>query len=171
SSLKNNRSSLSIELGADFISGIVYKLSKQGININTYQQNLTLRGRYKECNTDAHGSWLQRTNAFRTGAFLPPKASSIIWDNVDKYFVSAVFDKVISLAPLPPEARQDEEKKIIVKDPVFNKLSACTETSQLWRDLLSASTFMGKCREPNNPLEESANTRLNQQTGRRVCFL
>lgn len=60
-----------IELGADFLTGIVFKES-EAFTKNMFQTSLSLSGRYVEKDAEAHGTPAQRISAFRYGYFAPP---------------------------------------------------------------------------------------------------
>lgn len=67
--LRDAFTSKRVELGADFLAGIVFSNSLLHIDINRFQHNLSLMGQYVELDVDAHGSPSQRNAAFRTGAY------------------------------------------------------------------------------------------------------
>jgi hypothetical protein len=56
-----------IELAADYLTGIVFSQALRHLDLSEFQQNLSLRGLYYEADLDAHGTPVQRNNAFRLG--------------------------------------------------------------------------------------------------------
>ena len=58
-----------IELGADYLTGIIYSNYLKNNNINQFQHHLSLLGQYLELDEDAHGTPSQRSGAFRFGLF------------------------------------------------------------------------------------------------------
>ena len=59
-----------IELGADYLAGVIFSNALQNIHVNQFQHNLSLMGRYIELDALAHGTPSQRTAAFRLGVYL-----------------------------------------------------------------------------------------------------
>lgn len=59
-----------IELGADYLTGIVFVQHLSDIGYNEFQHNLSLIGLFVELDATAHGTPAQRTAAFRFGANL-----------------------------------------------------------------------------------------------------
>ena len=66
-----------IELGADFLTGIVFEESNGKFPKNLFQTNFSLSGLYFEQNEDAHGTPSQRAAAFRLGYFYTPKFDNL----------------------------------------------------------------------------------------------
>lgn len=62
-------SSKRIELGADFLAGIVFAQALPHLPYKQFQHNIELTGLYVEPNHIAHGTPSDRTTAFRRGAF------------------------------------------------------------------------------------------------------
>ena len=58
-----------IELGADYLTGIIYSNYLKKNDINQFQHHLSLMGQYLELDEDAHGNPSQRSGAFRFGLF------------------------------------------------------------------------------------------------------
>lgn len=84
-----------IELGADFLTGIVFSSSLEKSDINGFQHNLMLIGLYREMEEWAHGSPAQRTAAFRRGYFLK---NADVKSNIDKafgYFLDNIYGQII----------------------------------------------------------------------------
>ena len=71
SKLLDKYSMLQIELGADYMTGIVAGHYLQGARPKVFQDNLELVGLYREDDSGAHGTPNQRNAAFRLGYFLP----------------------------------------------------------------------------------------------------
>jgi hypothetical protein len=67
---ETNYDSKRVELGADYITGLVYALNKRlsdTLRPGHFQHNFRLMGLYVERSHDAHGTPSQRTAAFRNG--------------------------------------------------------------------------------------------------------
>jgi hypothetical protein len=60
-----------IELGADYLTGIVFSQVLQDLELGEFQQNLALMGGYYETDEEAHGTPGERDRAFRRGLRLP----------------------------------------------------------------------------------------------------
>lgn len=65
--LKDNLSSLRIELAADYLTGVIFQ--RLDIDKNEFQHSVELIGRFHEDAFNAHGSPSQRNAAFRYGYF------------------------------------------------------------------------------------------------------
>ena len=63
-------SRLQIELGADYLTGVVARHYLSGIKPEIFQGNLEIVGLYRELAVEAHGTPNQRNEAFRRGFFL-----------------------------------------------------------------------------------------------------
>lgn len=70
--LRARFSSIRIELGADYLAGVVYAKLYPEQHINVLAVNLQLTGLYHEKDFNAHGTPSQRDSAFRFGALLKP---------------------------------------------------------------------------------------------------
>jgi hypothetical protein len=85
-----------VELGADFLTGIVFSNFLQYINVNQFQHNLELMGLYVEFEEKAHGTPEQRAQAFRYGVYFN-------FDNVKRdismasdHFQSNIYGQIIN---------------------------------------------------------------------------
>jgi hypothetical protein len=67
--LQDSLESKRIELGADFLTGIVFSHALKGAGLGEFQNNLSLMGLYRDSSIEAHGTPNQRTAAFRRGVF------------------------------------------------------------------------------------------------------
>jgi hypothetical protein len=56
-----------IELGADFLTGVIFKLLGSEVDLDEFQHNVNVGGKYYESDADAHGTPEQRMAAFRYG--------------------------------------------------------------------------------------------------------
>lgn len=163
--LKRNgeRKSLSIELGADFISGIAYARMQATTPaaLNSFQQNLKLVGLYKEDIEGAHGTWEQRTTAFRFGVFLKPDPGPIDFRDADLKF-ETIFPRVL-------DQGQPSSGLPAIQ---WNRMSACHDVEQVHRRLKQhPKTALSSCRAPHNSLESGiAKFTVPAEIGR-VCFL
>jgi hypothetical protein len=67
--LKDRMESKRIELGADFLTGIAFSHCLEQAGLGEFQHNLFLKGIYRDSSSEAHGSPVERTAAFRRGVF------------------------------------------------------------------------------------------------------
>lgn len=56
-----------IELAADFLTGVIFKLLGSQVDLDDFQHNLNVGGKYFESDADAHGAPEERIAAFRIG--------------------------------------------------------------------------------------------------------
>jgi len=66
---RRENSSERVELGADYLSGVVFRRALAEINRGAFQLNSNLIGSYRTDTADLHGSPEERTAAFRTGYY------------------------------------------------------------------------------------------------------
>lgn len=59
-----------LELGADFLTGMLFSQVLSQFSYNEFQHNMMLTGRYFEARAEEHGTPANRTASFRFGAFL-----------------------------------------------------------------------------------------------------
>lgn len=93
--LRKTFSSMRVELGADFLAGVIFSSSLQNININQFQHNLELMGLYVELEADAHGTPAQRTSAFRWGVHLNFDTMNQDIRKVSDDFQANIYGKVV----------------------------------------------------------------------------
>ena len=60
-----------IELGADYLTGVIYRNYLHNNTVVQFEHNLQLIGKYRESDSEAHGRPEQRVAAFRFGFHLP----------------------------------------------------------------------------------------------------
>ena len=75
-----------VELGADFVAGLLYATALQGTDIKDFLLNLRLIGGYLARDVESHGTPEQRTGAFRRGAFLQYPYNELSIPKSEKYF-------------------------------------------------------------------------------------
>jgi len=66
-----------IELGADFIAGIIFRNFQHNDNIREFQNDLRLAGSYDLASANSHGTPEARIAAFRTGFFYDLRGQSL----------------------------------------------------------------------------------------------
>ena len=83
---------IKIELGADFVTGLVFREQLNQLASGEFQNNIQLTGLYREDEMDAHGTPAQRTAAFRYG--LHYKFSEDVPDvrTASSYFMDVMYD-------------------------------------------------------------------------------
>lgn len=158
------RKMLSIELGADFISGIVFARTQAATPaaLNSYQQNLKLVGLYKESNEAAHGTWEQRTTAFRFGAFLKPNPKPVNFRDADMKF-EAIFPRVLNQGQFPFKQLPAIQ---------WNRMSSCEDVEMVYQRLKRHSKVsLSACRDTHNLLESGISRFTIPPEIGRVCFL
>lgn len=164
--MKSKRENINIELAADFVSGVVFSRTGKKQGINNYQQNLSLVGMYKEEAVSAHGTWAQRTIAFRRGVFLKPDPEPIGIRNADSVFQADIYGALLNIEKtgnLEPSAEYD---------PHLDKISACVETEKLYQKLEKSGTDpVGQCRSPHGALERKIKDFIDKDLISKVCFL
>lgn len=83
-----------IELAADFLTGMVFKrLGENAAQLNGFQQNLQLVGKYRESKEEEHGTPEEREKAFRFGYFSPLSAPD--WASIHQTFQDNVYGSVV----------------------------------------------------------------------------
>ena len=85
-----------IELGADFLTGVIFANFLKNVDINKFQHNLNLIGLYNDIPETAHGTPEERIGAFRRGVHLPFENFSRQFRNVNKEFQDNVFGEITS---------------------------------------------------------------------------
>lgn len=89
-------SSRKVELGADFLTGVLFKNAQRTEDLAMFQTNLMLVGKYIEKELDAHGWPEQRQAAFRLGYFLPYQAYDRSPDTVYQEFNDNVYGTILA---------------------------------------------------------------------------
>lgn len=86
-----------IELGADFVAGIVFKAEAGRLQGNDFENDVQLAGRYLEARDDAHGSPSQRGAAFRYGLnfHFTPDVPDV--QTASRYFGDVLYDDIVRL--------------------------------------------------------------------------
>lgn len=165
--LLDKREILSIELGADFLSGIVFALTKSLDKLSIYETNLHLVGLYQDDKKNAHGTWEQRTIAFRKGAFLKPNPTQVSPPDADAAFESKLFKEVLDIAAFKISAAPPAVPPI-----KWDKISACSETLSLYKKLKSSSDrLLSSCRPAQNALEHATAKAYSAKFGMEPCIL
>lgn len=164
--LTRNREKLSVELAADFIAGLVFSKSARPDPslINSYQQNLALVGRYNEDVAEAHGSWPQRTHAFRRGVFIADALTSLAADSA---FETEIFPDLADL-------QSDYVLDNVAGDPSmqFDKMSSCNDVRKLKAILTAAGGKpIGTCRPPSSAMEEAYGKAYKKHYRSSPCLL
>lgn len=75
-----------VELGADFVAGLIFATALKGDDIKDFLLNLRLIGGYHVRDVESHGTPEQRTGAFRRGAFLQYPYNELSIPKSEKYF-------------------------------------------------------------------------------------
>lgn len=91
SNLKDSFCLIRIELGADYLTGIIYKNYLKSDLIKEFQENVELTGSFNVDGEEFHGSPAQRTAAFRYGYMFPFHELNGDIDAAYDYFQSDFF--------------------------------------------------------------------------------
>ncbi|MFO1219648.1 MAG: hypothetical protein U1E89_14875 [Burkholderiaceae bacterium] len=83
-----------IELGADFLAGFVFSEALRHVDIDEFQNNLSLIGSYYERTDEAHGTPAQRVSAFRIGAVRAPPYHEFDVQTASRYFGANDYTRV-----------------------------------------------------------------------------
>ena len=75
-----------IELGADYLVGVLFARVLTDAKLNAFEQNLLLPGQYMDPPSTAHGTPAQRDAAFRNGVFGNASKSSADYRSLSDYF-------------------------------------------------------------------------------------
>lgn len=94
--LREEFESRRVELGADFLTGIIFKQALSHVNLNTFQTNLAVIGKYRERDDRAHGTPEQRTGAFRSGVFMQFDDINRDMRKANLHFQRNVYGRVIA---------------------------------------------------------------------------
>ena len=96
-SLRKNYESRRIELGADFVSGLVFAKALKNQDIKDFLLNLNLIGSYRQREVETHGTPEQRSNAFRLGAFLKYPYNELSIPKSEQYFQENDYARALAL--------------------------------------------------------------------------
>ena len=84
-----------IELGADYLTGVIFAKLFKDAKLDAFQQNLSVMGQYKELDAVAHGSQQERIVAFRRGVFLTPLQLERDASATHEYFQGNIYGEII----------------------------------------------------------------------------
>lgn len=87
-----------IELGADYLTGVMFAKYFPDAELKLFSQNLALMGLYYEPNDRAHGTPVERDSAFRMGAFLKPDEIDPDLRKAGAMFQRKMYDKLVKMA-------------------------------------------------------------------------
>lgn len=149
--LRNADDSRKVELGADFIAGLVFQRALQGIDVEAFQHGLALTGLYYESADDGHGSPEARLAAFRWG--LNFKLTN---DIPDIRAAARNFDEEFYLRGAPGSivARAVVASRDAAAPLSLDKLDACAQVDAVMASLLdSRNAIDGLCRMPKDAFE------------------
>ena len=94
--LKQSFESRQIELGADYLAGLIASRSG-GMKLAQFQANVNLVGRYRE-SSDAHGTPVQRSYAFRYGFFFDRNQAGRTLDEAYTKFHDDFFTEIVDIS-------------------------------------------------------------------------
>jgi hypothetical protein len=86
-----------IELGADFLTGVIFRELQTVSTLDQFQQNLKLIGKYRESTLDAHGTPSQRVAAFRFGYFYKDQDNTHTIGEISQDFMDNIYGDVVRL--------------------------------------------------------------------------
>jgi hypothetical protein len=93
--LSERYSSRRIELGADYLAGILFRRVLPQISRNEFQNHVQLNGLYRERSDRAHGTPMQRTAAFRIGVVGWKERPGITLPEASEDFQENVYARVV----------------------------------------------------------------------------
>lgn len=166
--LLTGRQILSVELAADFIAGIAFRRIEALDSLNSFQQNIALVGLYRDRSDDAHGTWEQRTWAFRRGVFYPTDPAPLAPQEADDRFASRLFRDAKNVGS---SVAQIMATGSLPDEFPGNKMSACAEVDGLYDALRRGRTMLGACRAPHSALERAFADNNQRISGESTCFL
>jgi hypothetical protein len=85
-----------IELGADYLTGVLFARNLPDAPLKLFEQNLLLTGLYYEQNDRAHGTPTERKNAFRFGTFAKPEEIDGDLRQVSANFQRNIYGEVVA---------------------------------------------------------------------------
>lgn len=105
--LVDNFPSLEIELGADYLTGVVFRQGFPEIPLADFETSLTIRAKYREQAQaiGAHGTPGQRAAAFRYGAHKDFDELNRDFRQANDYFQSNVYNDIV-WAPAAAQGKQ-----------------------------------------------------------------
>ena len=95
-SLRKNYESRRIELGADFVAGLVFATVLKSADLKDFLLNLNLIGSYRQREVETHGTPDQRSSAFRLGAFLEYPYNELPIRKSEQYFQENDYARVLA---------------------------------------------------------------------------
>lgn len=160
--LQDKTSSDRIELGADFMAGVL-AFRVGSLTPDSFQTNAEVVGRYRET-SDQHGNPVQRTMAFRYGYFYDrnnaKKELSAAYADMQGEFYQQLVRRTSRAATTTAATRAPALS--------LDKINACTEISELWRRL-DEGRKLGTCRPAEGAIERAIAGRIPAPG--QLCFL
>ena len=95
-SLRKNYESRRIELGADFVAGLIFATALKDADIKDFLLNLNLIGSYRRREVETHGTPEQRSSAFRRGAFLKYPYDELPISKSERYFQENDYARILA---------------------------------------------------------------------------
>jgi hypothetical protein len=95
--LQDSLESKRIELGADFLTGIVFSFALKEAGLGEFQHNLSLMGLYRDSSSNAHGSPTERTSAFRRGVFFDFANVGMNFPRASQYFQANIYGELVAV--------------------------------------------------------------------------
>ena len=95
--LRDSTESKRIELGADFLTGIAFSHFLEQTSLGDFQHNLSLIGLYLDSSSEAHGSPMERTAAFRRGVFFSFASVSENVRRASQEFQANIYGEIIAV--------------------------------------------------------------------------
>jgi len=95
--LRDSLASKRIELGADFLTGIIFSFALKEARLGEFQHNLSLMGLYRDSASKAHGSPTQRTSAFRRGVFFNFARVSMSFPRASQEFQANIYGEIVAV--------------------------------------------------------------------------
>ena len=94
--LRRKYESRRIELGADFVAGLVFTSVLKNADLKDFLLNLNLVGSYRQREVETHGTPDQRSGAFRLGAFRKYPYDELPISKSEQYFQENDYARVLA---------------------------------------------------------------------------
>lgn len=94
--LRRKHESRRIELGADFVAGLVFTTVLKNADFKDFLLNLNLVGSYRQREVETHGTPDQRSSAFRLGAFYKYPYNELPIGKAEQYFQENDYARVLA---------------------------------------------------------------------------
>jgi hypothetical protein len=161
-------SSRHVELGADFLAGVVLKEFNSASMLNEFQLNLYLIGKYHEDQSTAHGEPQDRQNAFRLGYFLRDSKFTGPVSAANTYFQDELYGQFLNSKKKQLASARFGESSHLKLDT----LDRCRDLRAVIAALRAGgSEYLQRCARPSGSLELAMLQMSRRRGSGDVCFI